>query len=364
MSRNSEQQDISLKSISNSRLRAIVAIETSRELEPWRLRRIVDSNTVVLSKKQKSPHIVFHFYLSLVTCFLWLIFFYFYIKRKPEVQKVITTSSYPELNNYFDAPFTQYMANEFSQSGEDGIILEILSRTQLIAKSEIELVAVEFGAWDGMHLSNTFSLVRKGICSAYYIEADKSRFEALLSTCDLFPNIIAINEFVDPHSPSQNLDSILSRNGCPTEIDILSIDIDSCDLDVWESFLFSKPKIVVIEVNSSIPPGVILRQAKEVGGNSFSATLTVGKNKGYTLVHHTGNMIFVRNDLVYQLNIPVRYLEYPELLFRSEEIKTFHRDELVKQVRFKRITKLFLRVTFKVISVSGFEVILNRIMRK
>ena len=48
-----------------------------------------------------------------------------------------------------------YRSNIYSQNGEDGIISEILKRLNLDQK---KLWCVEFGAWDGMHLSNTFAL--------------------------------------------------------------------------------------------------------------------------------------------------------------------------------------------------------------
>lgn len=40
---------------------------------------------------------------------------------------------------------------------------------------------MEFGAWDGKHLSNTFALVEQG-ARAVYIEGDEGRFQDLLET--------------------------------------------------------------------------------------------------------------------------------------------------------------------------------------
>ena len=54
--------------------------------------------------------------------------------------------------------FDKYKKNFFSQNGEDGVILELLKRLKL--KKKI-LWCCEFGAWDGIHGSNTFNLVKK-----------------------------------------------------------------------------------------------------------------------------------------------------------------------------------------------------------
>ena len=51
-----------------------------------------------------------------------------------------------------------YRANRHSQNGEDGVLNEIFTRLGLMRKPGR---AVEFGAWDGMHLSNTFDLVER-----------------------------------------------------------------------------------------------------------------------------------------------------------------------------------------------------------
>ena len=69
--------------------------------------------------------------------------------------------------------------NNFSQNGEDGIIQEIIKRIGL-QKSK-ENWCVEFGAWDGIHLSNTFNLVQQG-WNAVYIEGNKSRYKDLIRT--------------------------------------------------------------------------------------------------------------------------------------------------------------------------------------
>ena len=78
------------------------------------------------------------------------------------------------------------------------------------------------------------------------------------------------------------------------------------------------PKIVIIEINSAYPPGIIKWHSnnyKNSNGNSFSATLGVADKKGYKLVCHTGNMIFVREDLIDKIGLEEKYINFPEILY-------------------------------------------------
>ena len=59
-----------------------------------------------------------------------------------------------------------FRKNLYSQDGEDGVIEEIFKRLS-INKGTF----VEFGAWDGKYLSNTFALLQKN-WAGVYIEGD------------------------------------------------------------------------------------------------------------------------------------------------------------------------------------------------
>nr|WP_075486794.1 hypothetical protein [Prochlorococcus marinus] len=230
-----------------------------------------------------------------------------------------------------------YRLNIYSQNGEDGIISEILKRLNLDQK---ELWCVEFGAWDGIHLSNTFALVQRNNWNAVYIEGDKNKYNDLLKTSQKYKNITTVNKFVESDKNHKNsLDNILSRTSLPIDYELLSIDIDSYDLAIFSEYQ-GKPKIVVIEINSSIPPGILQwHNGKNFIGNSFSSTLLVAKEKGYTLVCHTGNMIFVRNDIVSKLDLDEATIKYPERLFRDNWINLKEQNFLSK---IKRKIKKFI----------------------
>src|SRR5262249_36739833 len=58
----------------------------------------------------------------------------------------------------------------YSQSGEDGLIDYMLRR--LSGHTELSRYFVEFGAWDGRHLSNTFFLAERRAFGGLLIEAD------------------------------------------------------------------------------------------------------------------------------------------------------------------------------------------------
>ena len=75
--------------------------------------------------------------------------------------------------------FNKYKKNYFSESGEDGVILELLKRIKLRKR---KLWCCEFGAWDGVRGSNTFHLVKNFNYNAVYIEGDGNRFKDLLKT--------------------------------------------------------------------------------------------------------------------------------------------------------------------------------------
>ena len=244
-------------------------------------------------------------------------------------------------NNFDEAPFSPFFRNVYSQNGEDGVIEEILNR---IGWSNLSLWAAEFGAWDGQHLSNTFSLVKSKNFRSVYIEGDSVKFQDLVSTVSLFPQIAPIEAMISSRPGQTNsLDSLLAQTEIPDDFDVLSIDIDSFDLDIWESLSNYHPKIVVIEINSGIMPGVLSRHNQIHDGNSFSSTLQVAFNKNYFLVCHTGNCIFVREDILPFLKLPKRYLDYPELLFRYEPMWMPNKISMIRLL-VRKIVPLSLKI--------------------
>ena len=216
-----------------------------------------------------------------------------------------------------NSDFDKYKYNVYSQNGEDGIIQELLIRLQ--KKISKDPWCVEFGAWDGIHMSNTFNLVKNG-WNAFYIEGNSERYKELKKTCNNFSKLYSACRYVEKDNQSPNsLDNILKSKDIPNDFDILSIDIDSFDLEIWESLKNYSPKIVIIEINSGFLPGILKwhkgKPGEKSGGNSFSATLIVAKNKGYQLICHTGNMIFIKKEYLDFINLNEKYITYPELLF-------------------------------------------------
>ena len=91
----------------------------------------------------------------------------------------------------------------------------------------------------------------------------------------------------------------MQKTSIPIDFDVLSIDIDSYDYQVWKSLKNYTPKIVIIEIHSGINPYVNdhIHTPGRFDGTSFFPMLKLGIEKGYQLVCHTGNMIFIRNEL-------------------------------------------------------------------
>jgi len=186
--------------------------------------------------------------------------------------------------------YLKYSKNFYSQNGEGGVIAQILKE---IKADFNDLTVCEFGASDGITYSNTFALIKKFNAKAIYIEGSKKLFRKLKQLTIKYPKIIAINKYVK-YNGKNSLDNILSKYQLKKKFDLLSIDIDSYDLKVWENFKTLKPKIVIIEINSNLGPNIAQYHGHGKIGNSFFSTLKVGRAKGYALVNHYGNLIFVK----------------------------------------------------------------------
>jgi hypothetical protein len=184
-----------------------------------------------------------------------------------------------------------------SQWGEDGLLEYILSKLPVSDKQ-----LVEFGAWDGKHLSNSFHLIEKFKFSALLIEMDSDRFQELERNMLPYKSI-CLNLMVG-YQGDAKLDSILAKTEIPLDFDLLSVDIDGNDFQVWEAMVLYKPKVVIIEINSSIFPGRVIVNNPDhpfelfVSGSSITALNQLAQSKGYKLIAHIGcNAIFVREEL-------------------------------------------------------------------
>jgi hypothetical protein len=187
-----------------------------------------------------------------------------------------------------------FRKNVYSQTGEDGVIEKILE-----ILPEKDSWCVEFGAWDGKYLSNTYNLIAHKNYKAVFIEADKTKFVTLKSNFASNKNVFPVNQFVGFES-NDNLDHILEKTPIPENFDFLSIDIDGNDYYAWQAMTRYKPKLVVIEFNPTIPTEVNFVQEKNIHtsqGCSLTALVELGKEKNYELVCvTTHNAFFVRKE--------------------------------------------------------------------
>lgn len=216
-------------------------------------------------------------------------------------------------------PFAAWKRDVHSQCGEDGVLEHLLADLR-IGRGYF----IEFGAWDGRHLSNCAALADRGF-SGCFIEGDPERFEKLRSAYPGRDDIARVEAFVGLKG-EQRLDAILTRVGAPAEPAVLSIDIDGMDYHVWKSLAQFKPAICVIEFNPTIPSHVVFAQAAGASvhqGCSLAALWRLGQEKGYALAAATEfNGIFVRQDLCAAHGI--RTYMPDEVKSRTYETACFH----------------------------------------
>lgn len=179
-----------------------------------------------------------------------------------------------------------HAGNVNSQSGEDGVLAKLFEVVGID-----QGYFVEFGAWDGRHLSNTHCLAMRG-WRGCLIEGDSKRYRDLLASTPQ-PHITKVCRFVTCAGPDA-LDSILDDVGAPELLDILSIDVDSDDLAIWRSVTRHRARCVVIEYNPTIPFDCYFENPP--GKNWGNAALSIVEHaaaSGYVLVCVTrSNLIF------------------------------------------------------------------------
>lgn len=172
--------------------------------------------------------------------------------------------------------FDKYRTDIYSQTGEDGLLSEIFRRLKIDSGA-----FCEFGAHDGIFCSNTRALLELG-WKGKLIEADPKHAKTLIDNTFGKP----VELYFGPVTV-ENVNELV-----PRDLTLLSIDVDNDDFHLWNSYR-GKPPVVVIEVNSSIaPPEIVIPGTR---GSSYSAMVMLGLSKGYFLVAHHGNCIFVLN---------------------------------------------------------------------
>ena len=184
-----------------------------------------------------------------------------------------------------------------SQGGEDGVLERIFECVKTTNR-----YFVEFGAKDGLELSNTANLRLHEGWQGLLMEGEGPVADGV------------VQEFIT----AENINELFARHGVPKDFDLLSIDIDGNDYWVWRALSDFRPRVVIVEYNiyfqlddpRTIPyePGRIW-DATGYHGASLAALRKLGVEKGYSLVHTDSwmpNAIFVSSDL-----LPAEFRDIP-----------------------------------------------------
>ena len=165
----------------------------------------------------------------------------------------------------------------YSQNGEEGILEECQRRGINIFH------CVEIGGHDGRFCSNTAWIIESDIrvVTGLFVEADYDRHLQCQTNWAHNSNVRCQCSRVD----GKNINAFVD-DSC----DLLSLDTDGSDYLIFDG-LKAKPKIVIAEIDSSLNPEFASFNS-DGAANYFAMTL-LGITKGYFLLCHTGNTVFV-----------------------------------------------------------------------
>jgi hypothetical protein len=144
---------------------------------------------------------------------------------------------------------------------------------------------IEVGGHDGRFCSNTARLIDFG-WQGLFVEADYDRYQQCCNNWrgKLNRGVRAQCSRVD----GKNINAFVDD-----DCDVLSLDTDGSDFEIFKG-LKAKPKIVIIEIDSSYPPDVTAFNSD--GAGTYRNTVELGISKGYFLLCHTGNLILIANE--------------------------------------------------------------------
>lgn len=195
--------------------------------------------------------------------------------------------------------------NVYSQFGEDGAVEAIFE-----AIGTENRWCLEVGAGDGIFFSNTRHLIEQGWERAILIEKDPALFKKLvdntIQSSVTYHSCRCENLEIGCEAPN-SLDAVLSKHGAPTNLDLLSLDIDGPDWHVFNAMLDHRPRVVIVEYAIEgdphrfrgydyIPP----RGGPGQAGRDATIKLLCGK--GYMPVAvTTSNVIAVQGELLGKL---------------------------------------------------------------
>jgi hypothetical protein len=172
-----------------------------------------------------------------------------------------------------------------SQGGEDGILEKLFEVVPPTSR-----FAVEFGAGDGIRLSNVRHLITRRGWGGLLIEGDEKLARRCRENYTGFSNVRAVHEWVFP----ANVELLFAENNVPQDLDLLVIDIDSNDWYVWRAIRDYRPKVVMIEYNGTfVPPQKMVISFHPLMywdekdphfGASIQSFYELGKSKGYELI--------------------------------------------------------------------------------
>ncbi len=207
-------------------------------------------------------------------------------------------------NPKYDNPrkLNRYEFKVFSQAGEDGIISEIFNRIGTTNK-----FFVEFGVGNGLENNSAYLLVKGW--QGYWIEGSERFCKSIRQS---FEDLIANQQLTLKNTfiTAANIEDLFREGNVPTELDLLSIDIDGNDYWVWQAITNYRPRVVIVEYNAIYPPesSWVMQynpshqwKYNSHVGSSLKALEKLGHQKGYKLVacSFSGvNAFFVREDLL------------------------------------------------------------------
>ncbi len=184
-----------------------------------------------------------------------------------------------------EVQLSKYERRVFSQNGEDGVIEKVFEIIEPTSR-----FCVEFGAGDGVHMSNMRNLIVNHGWRSLMIEGDPELARRCQETYQGTPGARCLQHWVYPG----NVEFLFEENGVPQDLDFLVIDIDSFDYYVWKVIHEYRPKLVMIEVNEIFAPpvkAIVEYNPFMYGDNTFyhgaslQSMYELGKRKGYELVY-------------------------------------------------------------------------------